>query len=101
MTIRFSTIESAIASAQEDGRKADRRTSMPKLTRRSVLAGSTAMAALAAAGPAQAQAKPKMRFSSAFTENDLRTEAYKGFAAAMADVFEFEPYYGNTLFKQG
>ncbi|HWL74194.1 MAG TPA: twin-arginine translocation signal domain-containing protein, partial [Burkholderiaceae bacterium] len=67
---------------------------MPKLTRRSVLAAGTAMAALAATGSAQAQAKPKMRFSSAFTENDLRTEAYKAFAAAMSDAFDFEPYWG-------
>ena len=59
------------------------------------------MAALAAAGPARAQTKPKMRFSSAFTENDLRTEGYRAFAAAMANDFDFEPYYGNTLFKQG
>ncbi len=74
---------------------------MPTLTRRSALAGGAALAALAAAGPARAQAKPKMRFSSAFTENDLRTEGYKAFAAALKDDFDFEPYYGNTLFKQG
>ena len=73
---------------------------MTTLTRRSVVAGGAA-AALAAAAPARAQAKPKMRFSSAFTENDLRTEAYKAFAAAMSDAFDFEPYWGNTLFKQG
>src|SRR6187397_1859497 len=74
---------------------------MTILTRRTVVAGGAAMTALAAAAPARAQAKPKMRFSSAFTENDLRTEAYKSFAAAMSDAFDFEPYWGNTLFKQG
>src|SRR6187397_3475939 len=74
---------------------------MTILTRRTVVAGGAAMTALAAAAPARAQAKPKMRFSSAFTENDLRTEAYKAFAAAMSDTFDFEPYWGNTLFKQG
>ena len=74
---------------------------MPNLTRRSALAGGAALAALAAASPVRAQAKPKMRFSSAFTENDLRTEGYRAFAAAMKDDFDFEPYYGNTLFKQG
>jgi TRAP-type C4-dicarboxylate transport system substrate-binding protein len=73
---------------------------MTTLTRRSVVAGGAAMTALAAAAPARAQAKPKMRFSSAFTENDLRTEAYKAFAATMSDAFDFEPYWGNTLFKQ-
>ena len=59
------------------------------------------MLALAAAGTARAQAKPKLRFSCAFTEKDLRAEAYKAFAAAIKDDFEFEPYWGNTLFKQG
>ena len=52
-------------------------------------------------GSASAQAKQKLRFSSAFTETDLRAEAYKTFAAAIKDDFEFEPYWGNTLFKQG
>ena len=28
-------------------------------------------------------------------------EAYKAFAAAIKDDFDFEPYWGNTLFKQG
>ncbi len=74
---------------------------MSNLTRRSVVAGGAALAALAATAQARAQAKPKMRFSSAFTENDLRIEAYKALAAAMSDAFDFEPYWGNTLFKQG
>src|SRR5215204_6746355 len=100
MIIRFLTIESAAASAQEIVSKHGR-TVMTTLTRRSALAGGVALAALAAAGPAGAQAKPKMRFSSAFTENDLRTEGYKAFAAAMSDALDFEPYWSNTLFKQG
>ena len=71
------------------------------LDRRMVLAGGATAFALGAAGIAQAQTKPKFRFSSAFTETDLRSEAYKALAAAMKDEFDFEPYYGNTLFKQG
>jgi len=51
--------------------------------------------------PAQAQGKPKLRFSAAFPETDLRAEAYKQFAAAMKDEFDLEPYWSNTLFKQG
>jgi TRAP-type C4-dicarboxylate transport system substrate-binding protein len=74
---------------------------MTNLTRRSVVAGGTTILALAAAGSAGAQTKQKLRFSSAFTETDLRAEAYKAFAAAIKDDFEFEPYWGNTLFKQG
>ena len=42
-----------------------------------------------------------MRFSCAFPETDLRAEGYKAFAAAMKDDFDFEPYWSNTLFKQG
>jgi TRAP-type C4-dicarboxylate transport system substrate-binding protein len=74
---------------------------MTSLTRRSVVAGGAAIFALAAAKSAGAQTKQKLRFSSAFTETDLRAEAYKSFAAAIKDDFEFEPYWGNTLFKQG
>ena len=73
---------------------------MTKMTRRSVIAGGTAMLALGTA-PAYAQTRQKLRFSSAFTETDLRAEAYKSFAAAIKDDFDFEPYWGNTLFKQG
>ena len=69
--------------------------------RRMVLAGGAAALAFGSSAIAHAQAKPKFRFSSAFTESDLRTEAYRALAAAMKDDFDFEPYYGNTLFKQG
>src|SRR5262249_57094382 len=44
---------------------------------------------------------PKLKFSAAFTEQDRRSEAYKALGAAMQDDFEFEPYWSNTLFKQG
>ncbi|MBV9347293.1 MAG: TRAP transporter substrate-binding protein DctP [Pseudolabrys sp.] len=73
---------------------------MTNLTRREVVAGGAAIA-VAASAPAFAQGAPKFRFSSAFNETDLRTEGYKAFAAAMSDAFTFEPYYGNSLFKQG
>src|SRR5262245_45106561 len=74
---------------------------MTSPTRRSVVAGGATIVALAAAGRAGAQTKQKLRFSSAFTETDLRATAYKEFAAAIKDDFDFEPYWGNTLFKQG
>ena len=74
---------------------------MTSLTRRSLVAGGATIFALAAARSAGAQTRQKSRFSSAFTETDLRAEAYKAFAAAIKDDFEFEPYWGNTLFKQG
>src|SRR6266702_347865 len=71
-----------------------------EMTRRALVSAAAALA-LGSARPANAQAKKKLRFSSAFTEQDLRAEAYKAFAAAIKDDFEFEPYWGNTLFKQG
>ena len=74
---------------------------MTDLTRRSVVAGGASLLTLCAGGPAVAQAKQKLRFSSAFTETDLRAEAYKSFGAAIKDDFDFEPHWGNTLFKQG
>ena len=74
---------------------------MKAIDRRTVVAGGVALLGMAATGAAQAQAKPKLRFSAAFTEQDLRAEGYKAFAAAIKDDFEFEPYWGNTLFKQG
>jgi TRAP-type C4-dicarboxylate transport system substrate-binding protein len=71
-----------------------------KLDRRTILAGSVSLA-LGTTLPAAAQSKTKLRFSCAFTETDLRAQAYKEFAAAIKDDFDIEPYWGNTLFKQG
>lgn len=71
------------------------------LDRRMLLAGGASLLALSTTQAAQAQTKPKLRFSAAFPETDLRAEAYKAFAAAMKDDFDFEPYWSNTLFKQG
>lgn len=71
------------------------------LSRRATLAAGASALALGAVPRAFAQSRTKLRFSSAFTEQDLRTEAYKNFAAAIKDNYDFEPYWGNTLFKQG
>jgi TRAP-type C4-dicarboxylate transport system substrate-binding protein len=77
-------------------------TRMDVIDRRSFVVGGASMLALAALHHgAQAQTKPKLRLSVAFPETDLRAEAYKAFAAAMQDEFELEPYWSNTLFKQG
>jgi TRAP-type C4-dicarboxylate transport system substrate-binding protein len=70
-------------------------------TRRAVVAGGASMLALAATGSANAQTKPKFKLSLAASEGDLRAEGFKAFAAAMKDDFEMEPYWNNTLFKQG
>ena len=70
-------------------------------SRRLLIAGSAAALSVSMLGVALGQTKTKLRFSSAFTEADLRAQAYKEFAAAIKDDFDFEPYWGNTLFKQG
>ena len=74
---------------------------MSTFSRRTMLRAGAAALALAASPRLLAQDKPKLRFSGAFTEQDLRAEAYKSFAAAMKNDFEFQPYWANTLFKQG
>jgi TRAP-type transport system periplasmic protein len=72
-----------------------------KLTRRALLAAGGSMLALGALPLARAQTKTKLRFSCAFSEQDLRAGAYKAFAAAIKDDYDFEPYWLNSLFKQG
>jgi TRAP-type transport system periplasmic protein len=74
---------------------------MNTITRRQLVAGTAGTFVASALPSAHAQAKPKLRFSAAFSENDMRAEAYKSFAEAMKQEFDFEPYWGNTLFKQG
>ncbi|HVX99189.1 MAG TPA: TRAP transporter substrate-binding protein DctP [Pseudorhodoplanes sp.] len=70
------------------------------ITRRAALAAGVGAISLGAMGSGRAQAK-KFRFSCAFPETDLRAEGFKAFIAAMKDDFEVEPYWNNTLFKQG
>jgi len=72
-----------------------------KITRRTALAAGIGAVSLGAMGASLAQGKPKLRFSCAFPETDLRAEGYKAFTAAMKDDIEIEPYWANTLFKQG
>jgi TRAP-type transport system periplasmic protein len=69
--------------------------------RRSFLVAGGSLLAAGLLPSANAQAKTKLRFSCAFTEQDPRADAYKAFAASIKDSFEFEPYWNNTLFKQG
>jgi TRAP-type C4-dicarboxylate transport system substrate-binding protein len=72
-----------------------------QISRRSLMAAGATALALGPLRGATAQTKRKVRFSAAFTEQDLRAEAYKAFGAAMTDDFDFEPFWNNTLFKQG
>jgi len=69
--------------------------------RRNFLAAGTAALALSAAGGASAQAKPTLRFSAVFSEQDIRAEMMKRFTAAVAADYTMQNYYGGNLFKQG
>jgi TRAP-type C4-dicarboxylate transport system substrate-binding protein len=69
--------------------------------RRSFLVAGGSLLAAGVLPAAHAQGKTKLRFSGAFTEQDPRADAYKAFAASIKDSFDFEPYWNNTLFKQG
>jgi len=74
---------------------------MTSLSRRIFVAGSGLAAAGLGFSGASAQSRTKLRFSCAFPEGDPRAAAYKALAEAIKDDFDFEPYWGNTLFKQG
>jgi len=73
----------------------------PTISRRILLRGSASALALASAPSLWAQSAVKMRLSTAFTEQDLRAEAYKAFGTAMKSDLELQPFWGNTMFKQG
>src|SRR6476619_1981611 len=74
---------------------------MSHITRRALMAAGASAVALGATQASFAQTRPKMRCSCAFPETDPRAEDYKAFAAAMKDDIDLEPYWSNTLFKQG
>src|SRR5918998_4203279 len=74
----------------------------PGINRRFVMAAGAALVALAAGGPAVAQAPTNLRFSAVFSEQDIRAEMMKRFGEDVkAQGFNLQPYYGGTLFKQG
>lgn len=69
------------------------------IDRRALLAAGGALALTG--GAAFAQAKPNLRFSAVFSEQDIRAEMMKKFGEAIKDDFTLQPYYGGNLFKQG
>jgi TRAP-type transport system periplasmic protein len=71
-----------------------------RIDRRTALKAGAALAA-AAAVPAWAQAKPKIRFAAVFSDKDIRADMIRMLAKEVAADFELEPFFGGTLFKQG
>jgi TRAP-type C4-dicarboxylate transport system substrate-binding protein len=72
------------------------------ITRRLALAGATAFGLGAlAAGSSVGQTKRKLKVSAAFTDQDLRADAYKALAQSIGDIADLEFYFNNSLFKQG
>jgi TRAP-type C4-dicarboxylate transport system substrate-binding protein len=70
--------------------------------RRGALAATAAFALAGAAGPAAAQAaRRRLRFAAVFSDQDIRAEAMRGFAADLASAFEVELHLNATLFRQG
>jgi TRAP-type transport system periplasmic protein len=74
---------------------------MRSFTRRSVLAAGAAAASIAAAPAVFAQSKPKLRCAAVFSDQDIRAEAFRMFGKEVSDRYDFEGYFGGTLFKQG
>lgn len=72
-----------------------------QIDRRRLLAGGAAAAALGSASVSFAQAKPSLRFSAVFSEQDIRAEMMKRFGDAIKGDFTLQPYFGGNLFKQG
>ncbi|MGW9332245.1 TRAP transporter substrate-binding protein DctP [Bosea sp. NPDC055594] len=72
-----------------------------RIDRRALLTGGAAAATMGLTGAAMAQAKPNLRFSAVFSEQDIRAEMMKKFGEAIKEDFTLQPYYGGNLFKQG
>ena len=74
---------------------------MIDFTRRALLAAGAALALAGSTVAATAQDKVALRFSAVFSEQDIRAEMMKKFAEQIGDAFDYQGYYGGTLFKQG
>lgn len=71
------------------------------LTRRSLIAAGTALAIAGFATTAMAQDKVQLRFSAVFSDQDIRAGMMQRFAEGIGEGFDYQGYYGGTLFKQG
>jgi len=68
--------------------------------RRSVVTAAAAALALPNLS-ARAQARRRIRFTAVFSDQDIRAEAMRGFAAELQSQFDVELHLNATLFRQG
>ena len=74
----------------------------PPSTRRQLIAGAAGLAATLALPRAMAQAKVALTYSDTVTEQDPRAAILRDvFGKGLGAEFDFKPYFGATLFKQG
>lgn len=69
-------------------------------TRRVLLAASVGLFALTGM-PGTAEAQEQIRFSAVFSQQDIRAEMMQQFADEIGEDFNYEGFYGATLFRQG
>ncbi|GLS15985.1 TRAP transporter substrate-binding protein DctP [Hydrogenophaga electricum] len=73
-----------------------------RLTRRALLGATTALCAATLPSWAAAQGKVELIYSDTLVESDPRAAILKDvFAKSLGADFDFKPYFGATLFKQG
>ncbi|HSC00391.1 MAG TPA: TRAP transporter substrate-binding protein DctP, partial [Burkholderiaceae bacterium] len=73
-----------------------------RIDRRNLLIRGAALCAASVGPPAMAQAKIQLTYSDTVPEQDIRAAILKDvFGAALGPDFDFKPYFGATLFKQG
>src|SRR5690554_7286792 len=71
------------------------------LSRWTATAAGAAMLLATSLTSATAQDQVRLRFSAVFSEQDIRAEMMKKFAEELGEGFDFQGYYGATLFRQG
>ena len=72
------------------------------VNRRRVLGGAAALAASTLSGMSHAQAKVELIYSDTVAESDPRAAILREvFGKGLGAEFDFKPYFGATLFKQG
>lgn len=71
------------------------------MSRRQVVAGASALSALALTGKSFAQNKITLVYSDIVQENDPRSTILRNNMNALGADFEFKAHHGGTLFKQG